>query len=438
MAEVPLPVQQDPVRPVPPSEQGPGELRRPVWRRLRWRWALVALAVPAIAAVVAAVLASRYQPIGFGDVGNSLQAFPGLPTGHGIRPVNNMGNIHEDFYIPPQRRVFSLFASIANNGTHAVTITSARLPRFSPLTLAGPVRYSTPGMGGSDEIPPPVSRVLRDVELRPGQEMFLGFPVHMWPCAVSGGWDAINDFDLTVRYAVFSHTVAVPWGTLGDSLIVRSPGGRPGQKGVICAPGTTRSNLPKVPAQNSLPRSLAGTIIRIHHGADVGELRLIEMSAPDAASDLGGALPPCFTQFPPRPTGPPRYRVVNFDLNWADINLGQRGTAPAVRVTIAGPDGTPMVAAEPASGGTSIGCQTVKSFLLGRQQTGWQLVYGMTLRVPLPGALTHLLVTADGHTITVPLVPDCGTGQAVVGCFQGSELGGAWTAGARYSVSLHI
>jgi hypothetical protein len=192
-----------------------------------------------------------------------------------------------------------------------------------------------------------------------------------------------------------------------------------------------------VPAQNQGPRSVAGTIIRIHHGADTGELRLIEMTAPDAASDLDGALPACFTQYPPRPSGPPRFRVLNFDLNWADINVGQRGTAPAVRVTIAGPDGTPMVAADPDSGGTGIGCQRVQSFLLTREPTGSQLVYGMTLRVPPSGALTHLLVTADGHTITVPLVPACGTAAATANCFLGSELGGAWTAGTPYSVSLH-
>jgi hypothetical protein len=66
----------------------------------------------------------------------------------------------------------------------------------------------------------------------------------MWPCAISDGWDAITDFDVTFRYAVFTHVAAVPWGNLGDSLIVRASGGRPGQKDVICAPGTTRANLP--------------------------------------------------------------------------------------------------------------------------------------------------------------------------------------------------
>jgi hypothetical protein len=395
------------------------------------------------AVLILAVAASRYQPVGFGDTGNSLELFPGLPAGQGIHPVNDLGGFHEDIYIPPQRRVFSLFTSITNNGTHAVTISSARLPEGTPLALAGPVRYSVPGMGGSDQIPPPESRVLREVVLRPGQELFLGFPMRMrWPCAISGGWDSISDFDVTVGYAMFSRTVAIPWGMAGDSLLVRGAGGRPGQKGVICAPGTTRQNLPKVPAQNQGPQTVAGTIIRIRHVRDTGELRLMQMTAPDAVRDLDGALPPCFTQDPPRPARLPRYRVINFDLNYAAINEGQRGTAPAVRITIAGPDGSTMVAAQLGPHDTGISCQAVQSYLLTRETTGSQLVVGMTLRVPLHGALTRLVVTADGHTITVPLVPACATpgsaGVSAANCFPGYELGGAWTSGTPYSVSLRI
>jgi hypothetical protein len=389
------------------------------------------------AVVIAAAAASQYQPLGYGSSGSSIEAFPGIPAGQGIRPVNNLGRFHEDIYIPPQRRVFSLFADIRNNGTHPVTIVSVKL-LDSPFALAGPVRYSTPGMGGSDQSPPPESRVLHDVVLGPGQEMFVGFPVRMWPCAANDGWESIQDFNVTFRYSVFTHTVAVPWGPQGDSLLVRSPGGKPGQKGVICAPGTTRANLPKVPAQQRQPRALAGTIIRISKARDIGELRLTEMTAPDAAApDAGTSLPACFLQDPPLGSHRPGYRVVNFDLNWGDINLGQRGTAPAERVTIAGPDGVPMVAAVPQGPAyDTVACRTVRSFLLGRETTGWQFVLGLTLRVPLSGSLTHLLVTAGGHTITVPLVPVCGARTASADCFDGSSLGGPWTSGTRYSVSL--
>jgi hypothetical protein len=123
-------------------------------RRRRWLWALVAVVLAAGAVMVAlAVAADRYQPVGYGSLSSGDEAFPGLPTGHGIRPVNDLGGFHEDMYIPPQRGTFSLFADITNNGTHPVTITAASLLKFSPFTLTGPVRYSTPGMGGSNQIP---------------------------------------------------------------------------------------------------------------------------------------------------------------------------------------------------------------------------------------------------------------------------------------------
>lgn len=164
---------------------------------------------------------------------------------------------------------------------------------------------------------------------------------------------------------------------------------------------------------------------------------IVAVDPGDAAHNAGASLPPCFAQYRPDLAHPPDYRVVNFDLNWAGINVGSRGTAPAVRVTIAGPDGAPMIAAVPQGpSGNSIACQTVRSFHLGRQTSGWQLVYGLTLRVPLHATLDHLLVTADGHTLAVPLVPACATGPASGNCFLGDQLGGPWIAGTPYSASL--
>ncbi len=118
---------------------------------------------------ILAALASRYQPIGNGE--DLSFAFPGLPAGQGLRVVNNLGEFHQDIYVPPQRGTFALVATIMNNGTHPVTIVSALAPQGSGLWLAGAIRYSTPGMDGSNQIPPPTSRVLRNVELAPGQEM---------------------------------------------------------------------------------------------------------------------------------------------------------------------------------------------------------------------------------------------------------------------------
>jgi len=194
--------------------------------------------VAVAAFVVAEVLGTRAAPISisYGNTGNSAELYPGIHPGRGIHPVNDFGGFHEDIYIPPQNGTFSLFAAVANNGTGPVTVESVSLPADSPISLAAPVRYSTPGMGGSNQIPPPTSRVLHDVVLRPGQEMFVGFPVRMWPCAQKDVWTGISTFLVHVRNAQVTRTVAVPWGNLGDALIVHAPGGRPGQPDTVCAP----------------------------------------------------------------------------------------------------------------------------------------------------------------------------------------------------------
>jgi hypothetical protein len=56
--------------------------------------------------------------------------------------------------------------------------------------------------------------------------------------------------------------------------------------------------------------------------------------------------------------------------------------------------------------------------------------------VPLDAALSHLLVTVGGHTISVPLVADCVEDSYGPDCFQADRLGGPWTSGTPYSVSL--
>ncbi len=211
----------------------------------RRRWLVRALLAAGLACVVLAVLAavaSRYQPVGNGE--DLSFAFPGMPAGQGFRVVNNLGGFHQDDYVPPQRGTFALVATITNDGSRPVTIVRAAAPQGSGLWLAGAIRYSTPGMGGSRQIPPPVSRVLHNVVLAPGQEMFIGFPMQMWPCT-GGGWQGIPTFTVKTRYLVFTHTVDLPWFLFDDSVLMRLPGGKPGQKGVTCAPGTTRANLPK-------------------------------------------------------------------------------------------------------------------------------------------------------------------------------------------------
>src|SRR5215469_10649011 len=195
-------------------------------RVLLW-WSLAGFGLLAASALVAvSVLAATYQPLSFGNTENTAELYPGLPAGQGIHAVNTVGGLHEDFYIPPQRGTFSLFADITNSGSYAVTIESVSLPTGGPVTLAGPVRYSTPGMGGSIMIPPPISRVLHNVVLRPGHDLFLGFPVRTWPCTQQYGWASESSFTVKMRFAMFTRTVAMPWGSLGDSLVMHSPGGR--------------------------------------------------------------------------------------------------------------------------------------------------------------------------------------------------------------------
>ena len=401
-----------------------------------WLWALIPVGLACVALVILAVAASRYEPLGFGNTGNSAEAFPGLPTGQGIHLVNTVGELHEDVYIPPQRGTFSLFADVTNNGTHPVTITSVRLPAGSPISLAGPVRYSYMGMGPNpdDEMPPPVSRVLHSVVLQPGEQLFLGFPVHMWPCGQKDGWMSLSEFDVTMKYLSFAHTIALPWGMRDDSLIMLPNGGTPGQKDTVCAPGTTKANLPKTRPDSEGPTAVAGSIIRVDKGGDTGELRLMEMNAPDAVTNLTGKVPACVEAGGARPA---TYRMVNFDLNWAGINVGQSGPAPAVRLSITGPCGQAMITAgwQGAVGGP-VGCRAVLGYHLGPQGKNWQLVLGLAMRAPRHGPLTSLEVTIDGNAITVPLVPACSPASDGSACFDGTELGGEWTRGTPYSVSV--
>jgi hypothetical protein len=164
--------------------------------------------------------------------------------------------------------------------------------------------------------------------------------------------------------------------------------------------------------------------LRVRKGGDLGELRIVEMSAPDAAD------PPyarCLFQHQPSDL------LVNFDLNWAAINFGQRGTAPAVHVTILGPDGTPMIAQVPIPPASSPVCRRVRSFYLSAESPGWQLVYGLTLALPRHTPLHELSVWIDGHPIHLRLIRVCPS----IRCFQGMSPP-AFAAGTPYSVSITI
>jgi hypothetical protein len=82
------------------------------------------------------VLAAAHQPITWGCCEQSL-------TGVGIRPVNTFASYREDIYVPPQRKRFSLFATIRNDGSKSIRIEKLMLGQtYGLLRLAGRVRYA--------------------------------------------------------------------------------------------------------------------------------------------------------------------------------------------------------------------------------------------------------------------------------------------------------
>ncbi len=216
------------------SPAGPADVAASLRGR---RWLVVLIGIAAVVLAVLAILlgqAAVYQPIAWG---NMQAPFPGLPPGVGVKVVNNFGLLGGDYYVPPQRGVFSFGATIVNNGSWAVTIEGVTLfdspdSAAYPVQLAGPVRYSA-DMG---QVSTPRTYILHNLTLRPGQLIFIGIPMRTWPCGQTGGWTSIGSFYVQERYLFFNHAVALPWTSTGGSLIMRLPGGKPGDANTICAP----------------------------------------------------------------------------------------------------------------------------------------------------------------------------------------------------------
>jgi hypothetical protein len=204
------------------------------WRH-RWAWILAAACVGLTVVGVLTGKAAVYQPIGWGGIN---ETFPGMPAGVGIKVVNNFALVRfGDYYVPPQRGVFTLSGSIVNHGSRPVTIetvTTSLIPGANSFAVApaGQVRYvpvlNDPGT--------PRSHVLRNVTLGPGQEILIGIPLRTRPCGNNDGWVTDPAFYVKERFLVFTHTVAFPWTYDGGELIMHNPGGEPGEPGAICAP----------------------------------------------------------------------------------------------------------------------------------------------------------------------------------------------------------
>jgi hypothetical protein len=222
------------------EDRGAWRVRGPsLWQRFRYwrlRWlVLVNVLIIAAAASVLLFLASGYRPLAYGEFGMRNLTYPGLPAAHGIRSVNTFGGVREDHYIPPHRGTFYLVVSVMNRGSHAVIVENAFMPDSSPLASADRTLYSRPGGGNGAIGDPRPSRVLHDVKLNPGDNIFVALPVHSWHCAERGNWMSVPFFYVKYRFLFFDHIAAVPWGMHNDALIMHAPFGKPGQGGVFCA-----------------------------------------------------------------------------------------------------------------------------------------------------------------------------------------------------------
>ena len=205
------------------------------WRLRRWFW--IGLSIACLVLVVLGVLmgkAAVYQPVTWGSV---QAAFPGLPMGVGIKGVNNFGFVGGDYYVPPQRGVFSFGVTIYNSGSRPITIDSVALyphsgSGFRAIWLAGPVRYTT----DTNVLVTPHIHVLHDLTIAAGETIFVGIPIRTWPCGQTDGWMTDPAFYVREHFLFFSHTVALPWSMDGARLIMHDTGGAPGQPHTICAP----------------------------------------------------------------------------------------------------------------------------------------------------------------------------------------------------------
>jgi hypothetical protein len=203
--------------PTQPGNGSPASRRQ----RPRQRWVLLAVgALLAAAVIVLAVLAGTYQPIQEGGLAGI--GFPGMPSGTGLRTVNNFLHVSNgDTYIPPQRGVFTVTESLGNFGPEAVTIEAVTIlsPQQQmeetqgqppwPLTPAGAVHWRD--MEAGPGLTPPTSgSSVVGLTLAPGQYIAIGIPLRISePCYEPDSSTGADAFYVKVRYLSFTHWVAI-------------------------------------------------------------------------------------------------------------------------------------------------------------------------------------------------------------------------------------
>lgn len=227
-----------------PTQPGNGSpASRP--HRPRRHWVLLAVGtLLAAAVIVLTVLAATYQPIQEG--GLSGIGYPGMPSGTGLRFVNNFLNVSNgDTYIPPQRGVFTVTESFGNSGPEAVTIEAVTILSPDeqaeetkgeapwPLTPAGAVHWRDEGAGPGLTQPTSGNSVV-GLTLAPGQDIAIGIPLRISePCYEPDSSTGADAFYVKVRYLSFTHWVAIPFQ---EPLLLQQPfpAGKQPAKDFVC------------------------------------------------------------------------------------------------------------------------------------------------------------------------------------------------------------
>jgi hypothetical protein len=211
----------------PPGTSEPSQAGFPAAKgRVRWwRWALLALGLLLVIAVVVRLSsAAVYQPIQFG--GSAGGDFPGMP-GDGGRSVNTFAAEQGQIYEPAQRGVFTIVESIVNTGPAVVTIEAVTMvgpqerqgespsaPAGYPLAPAGQAMWRPVSTGPNVRLPAgctfgkpcPVAGLL----LPPDQDIQVAMPVRFtFACYDTNSWLGQNDFYVQERSGPFTHWVAI-------------------------------------------------------------------------------------------------------------------------------------------------------------------------------------------------------------------------------------
>ncbi len=196
-------------------------------RSARWwatRLGLAALFLLVDAAVLLFFVVARYQPVA--SAGGPSGPFPGAAPPAGTRMVNDFGGVPGQLYVPPQLGTFSLRTTVANVGSHSVSILAMQLyapssPVQWPFVAAGPIRYRLEG----SPAPLPTWTLRNSVELSPHESFDVALPVRFADtCFLRGAYATVDEVWVEEQWLWFRRWVQLPIGP----VIVEDPEPNPG------------------------------------------------------------------------------------------------------------------------------------------------------------------------------------------------------------------